>query len=483
MARRRTIATIRMHAALSTLFFFLLVVFVNVVAAKHYYRIDMTQERRFTLSPQSISVLARIHQPIYITTLFRAGNLATDLEQLLREYEANARHLQVRHIDPDRDPGEHERLIARLAIQGQPSSAVVVEVGERSRVIPWEALLEQQFEYRGGRRHRIRGAPPLFRGEEAITSTLLSLSVTEEPMICFSTGHGERSARDRGAEGLYMMRQKLRGTGYRVGEALLAQDAPVPAACDLLITAGPRQALEGPARDAIAAFLERGGKWLVTVEPWESGGLDPLLSQWGLGIRSVYLVDPSSSVAGIGPTNIITRRYQPHLITAGLGELAVSFPFATSVHIKEAARPLESANLALISERGYGKTNRQSRSTDFEPQQDQRGGFSVLAAVKEPDRLYEADGRRESARIVIVGDTDWFTNAHLNRLGNQNLLMNAIDWLAKREERIAVRARPADDRRIAMTEEEQRALYWFALGFLPGCVALLGAAVAWRRRH
>jgi len=484
MVRRRTIANIRLHALFSTVFFFLLVIIANAIAVKHYTRKDMTQERRYTLSPQTISVLDRIHQPIIVTTLFRPGDLSTDLDQLLREYEVHARHIEVRRIDPDRDPGEHERLISRLGLEGQPSSAVVIEVGDRHRVIYGESLVTQQFKWHAGRRHRIPDAPSLFRGEEAITSSLLSLSTSEMPMICFSTGHGERSFRDRGAEGLVMMRDKLRDTGFRLREIFLVQGGSgVPDECDLLITAGPRQTFQPDSLRAISAYLDRGGKWLLTVEPWETGGLESVLDAWGLGIRPVYLVDPTMSSAGISPTNIHTRRYQNHLITAGLGDLALAFPYATSVHIKEAPRPLETVNLALISEKGYAKTDRKSKSTDFDSSKDIRGGFSVLAAVNEPARLYEADGRRESARIVLAGDTDWLTNAHLPRVGNQNLLMNAVDWLAKREENIAVRAHPSDIRRIAMSDKEQRALYWFILGFLPGCIAVLGAAVAWRRRH
>jgi ABC-type uncharacterized transport system involved in gliding motility auxiliary subunit len=113
---------------------------------------------------------------------------------------------------------------------------------------------------------------------------------------------------------------------------------------------------------------------------------------------------------------------------------------------------------------------------------DRKGEISVAAAVDEPRDLYAADGRREPARLVVVGDSGFVTNAQIARMGNADFATNIVDWLARREELIAVRARPPDDRRITLSSDAQRAAWWLSLVLLPGAVALVGAVVAWRRR-
>ena len=57
-----------------------------------------------------------------------------------------------------------------------------------------------------------------------------------------------------------------------------------------------------------------------------------------------------------------------------------------------------------------------------------------------------------------------------------------MDWLARREELISVRAREPDVRRISLSSTGQGSLYWLSVGALPALVALLGGLVAFKRR-
>ncbi len=474
-------AMLRRHAVASITLALCLVAIVNYVSTRHYRRFDLTADRRFELSEQTVGLLARLVRPVRITALFRPSSLQVYVRDLLAEYSARSVLLQVQDVDPDRDPGEVERLKDRADIKQPELSSLVLEYEGRSRVITARELVQQTYEYKNGRRYLARGAPPRFRGEEAVSSAIVALMNDAPVKVCMVTGHGERSPDDFGPEGLALARDRLRREGYIVETVNAFFGLPAPSSCQLLVQAGPRRPLNERAQRQVADYLAAGGKWLLLVEPWENGGLEALLGEWGVEVRGVYLHDPVGRAAGVGPTTLVATRFQTHPTTASLVGSSVVFPYATSVRHKRGTRQLEGANLILTSKDGIGESEPRG-SPRFDSEQDHRGDLSIAVAVNEPPNLYAADGRREPARLVVVGDTDFATNAHLHRGANADLVLNSVDWLARREELIAVRALEPEVRRLSLSARDQTALYWMSLGAMPGLVGVLGAVVSWRRR-
>jgi len=480
---RRGPRTVRLHAGASSVLLLVLAVYTNHVASRHYRRLDLTQAQRFTLSPESLAALDRLRAPLRITSVFREGQLAAEVRDLLAEYTARGRLVQVHHIDPDRDPGEVERLVDRTGLAAARLSSIVLEHRERVRLLPAEELLLFEYVRIQHRRVRVANIEPTFKGEEALTSAIAALESDAPVRVGFVTGHGERSPDDFGPEGLALARDRLRRQGFETETFLLVGGAPVPPGVQVLVQAGPQRRLEDEDLASIDAFLQKGGKWLLLVEPRQAGGLEPLLSEWGIGVRPVHLVDPTGQIAGLGPTTLVASRFQRHSVTSALAGASLVFPFATSVHFRgEGERPLDGVNLVLTSEDGLGLRDGAEAAGGPSAALDYRPPLSVATAVEEPVDHYAADGRREPARIVIVGDADFATNSHFHRLGNADFFLNGVDWLARREALIALRARPAEVRNITLTANARRAAFWTVLGVLPGCVAILGLTVAWRRR-
>jgi P-type Ca2+ transporter type 2C len=482
LLRRSGPSAVRLHIAISVLLGFILLVQVNYVASRHFHRFDLTSTQKFTLSPQTTSVLQKLDVPIRFTTIFREGSSLSEVRDLLAEYVEAGRYVEIAPIDPDRDPGAVERLADRAGLKNVQLSSVIIEYRDRFRVIPYGELWVHQYEYRAGKRLEVRGAPAIFRGEQALTSGLVAITNDAPIRVCFAVGHGEKVPDDFGSEGMAMARDRLRREGYLVEGLSLVNGASVPSRCNVLIQAGPRHPATPQDVAALDAYLQSGGKWLAMVEPWQAGGLDDLLRSWGVGVRPVYLADPSSTVAGISANSLVATHFQDHPVTAALGGLPLIFPYATSVYRMDAKRPLEGANIVLTSSQGIANTDRFG-GQDSPPLPKEKGTqYAVAVAVSEPSNYYAADGRKEPARIVVVGDSDFASNRHLFRVGNADFLLNAVDWLARREALIGLRTQSAETRKVSLSVGGQTALYWTSLGLLPGLVGVLGAAVAWRRR-
>ena len=66
--------------------------------------------------------------------------------------------------------------------------------------------------------------------------------------------------------------------------------------------------------------------------------------------------------------------------------------------------------------------------------------------------------------------------------GNRDLFLNTVNWLAQQENLIAIRPRDPEDRRITLTADQERRIFYLTVLIVPGLVLLAGVQTWWRRR-
>jgi gliding motility-associatede transport system auxiliary component len=99
-----------------------------------------------------------------------------------------------------------------------------------------------------------------------------------------------------------------------------------------------------------------------------------------------------------------------------------------------------------------------------------------------PPKPGEAEPPKPETRVVVIGDSDFATNAVLGIQGNKDFFMNAIGWLSQQENLIAIRPKDADDRRVTLTATQQANLNWLSILIIPGLIFATGVYTWWRRR-
>ena len=108
------------------------------------------------------------------------------------------------------------------------------------------------------------------------------------------------------------------------------------------------------------------------------------------------------------------------------------------------------------------------------------------AAAAEANPTSETAGDDDTpaleARFAVFGDSDFAANSAVGIQGNQDLALNAINWLAQQDNLIAIRPRVAEDRRITLTADQQFRVQLLSLLMIPGLVLGLGVFTWWNRR-
>jgi ABC-type uncharacterized transport system involved in gliding motility auxiliary subunit len=94
-----------------------------------------------------------------------------------------------------------------------------------------------------------------------------------------------------------------------------------------------------------------------------------------------------------------------------------------------------------------------------------------------------ADIGKKGPRIVVFGDTDFAANAFSDNPGNQDLVLNAISWLARREKELGISAKAPDIRRAIVRPGQLTVIFWLSIVGLPSIGVIIGSFVWWRRRR
>ncbi len=94
----------------------------------------------------------------------------------------------------------------------------------------------------------------------------------------------------------------------------------------------------------------------------------------------------------------------------------------------------------------------------------------------------ESGGAGKEARLVVIGDSMFASNKWAGLQRNGDLFLNTVHWLAEDEDLISIQPKSPANRRVILTESQQRELLWLSMIFLPGIVLMSGILLWLRRR-
>jgi ABC-type uncharacterized transport system involved in gliding motility auxiliary subunit len=450
-----------------------IVMAVAWLAARHNKRFDMTPQGAYSLSPQTRKILEGLDQDVSMVAFFTPGlsgrQKATDL---LDEYKQLSDRLTVRVINPTRNPAE-----AR-AYGVEYDGTVIVSAGSgEARVTPsfQTALTEQE-----------------------LTNAIIKAVSTDKKTICLSTGHGEK-AMDKADEGGWQQAaESLRKENFEVSTVRLLDPGALEA-CSSLVIAGPSHALLAPEADAVKAYVDKGGRLLVMLEPRITSGLEELLQAYGLKVGEDFVVDvnPMARLMG-GQYNVpVVYDYGPGPITKDFQGLITVFPLVRSIETVTATEPnVTTEVLARTTEQSWAETG----PFNVLPEHDASERVGPLAVAASASRSLEGNGATSSdpnvpesdgdpgsqgkqARLVVFGDVDFSSNQAIGLGGNRDLLLNSIQWLNERSDLISVRPKSTAGQPLILTGLQGRLVWFYSLLLFPALLAMAGFGVYLRRRR
>jgi len=443
------------YAAVYILVVLAAVVIANFLADRYNKSYDATANKRYSLSDQTAKIVKNLKQPATIV-YFDQGTRFQHAKDLLNEYSNLSPKVQVKYIDPDKNPQE-----AREAGIKNYGTALV-EIGDRKE----EAKSMT---------------------EEGITGAIIRDLKNTTRTVCFVGGSGEHQIDDSDRNGYSRFKDLLGKDNYQAKSIDLLQKAEVPGDCTVLVVAGPTRDYQQPEVDAIKKYVEDGGRALLMLDPplkigrsdiADNDALTSLLQSWGVTLDKDLILDlnPIGQLAGLGPQVALVTRYESQPIVSGLKGSATGFPLSRSMEVKNGDKT-SVQKLFDSSDTSLATNSLNSPRIDPNDPKNRKGPMTLAAAG-----TYNTGKQDSQGRFVVVGTSSWAANSFINFNGNSDLALNAVDWLSSDEDLISIRPKDREDRRVTMTRAQLNLVRSTSQFILPLIVVVAGVSVWWKRR-
>lgn len=442
MATRQT--KFSAYTGLYVAIFVAALVVINVLADRNNKSWDTTANKRYSLSDQTEKVVKGLKADLKAVYFDRTSRFET-AKGLLDRYSNLSTKFKVEYVDPDKDPAKAKAFGARSY------GTLILDNGTRREEA--KAVTEQE-----------------------ITGAMVRLQQAGEQTLCALDGHGERSLEGAEPGSFGSVKQALERNNYKTQTVKVQEKAEIPAACTMLLSAGPRSEYSDAAIAAIKAFVEKGGDAMFLMTPAikgareetsENAKLVALLDSWNIKVNNDLLFDSA------GPGVLAVDDFSQHPIVRDMRGLPALIALARSIEAKTGAEKLFSSSADAFSTKTLDLIKLQAGA----PPKDANGPFVLGAATT----VGAGGDAKKQGRVVVVGSVDWASAAMFSRYGNRDLFLNMVNWMSSDEDLISIRPKEPEDRRLTVKPNQFWVLY--ATSFLPALGVLAAGIMVWLKRR
>jgi gliding-associated putative ABC transporter substrate-binding component GldG len=507
-------------------------ILLNFLGLRYFARVDLTREQQFTLSSATLETLRDLRDPVTVRAYFTAdlpapfNANARYVRDLLEEYYTNADgNLSFEFIDPaaeetqeDKDKKKDVRQdIFGRAVREQTSieaeleslgiAPVQVRVNEGDNLEVKRAYMGIAVSY-GGEREVIPVVQDTAGLEYDLTTLIRKLARDERPRVAILQGHEVMDPQREMGRAFGLLSQL-----YDVSPLDLSQTPEVPEDVDVVLVVGPRTPLSADELKALDGFVTRGGSlaaFLDAVKPDlqtmqsepSDHGMTDFFGAYGVRIEPGLVLDAESATIAVSRQQGFMRIQQPvrypflpqpealdadNPLTRGIA--AVVFPFMSPLRIDSPPAGVDAQALVSSSAQSWVHTPPYDLSpfrqwtTDDVGEQGAQVMIATVSGVLPSQYGAAADGADGSESRVVVSGGAAFVGDQFFAEGNQALLLNLMDWLARDDALLSVRTRGLKAVPLRDVDESTRALVKYANIVGVPLLLILYGVVRWRRRE
>lgn len=477
--------------------FIILSIFIGWFGTSIKGRLDLTEDKIFTLSPATKEIVGELDDLLTIDIFLskdppvQVSPVSRDINDFLDDLESSSNGMikVVRHFPEDEAKAlkkSNNAGIPPIQFNVRSQGELQIKTGylglaltylDKREVLPYVQTVDG-FEYRLA----------------SLINKVLD-DKSDKKTIGFLSGHNEMeiSGELQTLASVINQQYQIKTVETEEGVPINLQDV------DVLIIASPKSRIGETHRKSITDYIYSGGKAFIAVEPIlvdlnqlagiqnRDNSSDFIFSEFGISVESDLVFDLQSNETlsfGTGGMGNVYLPY-PYWVKANVvdtkigGEVNnVVMPWASTVGILDLPDlPFKVTPLVSTTEYGFidmNLRNLRPNSPTFSEVTENNFVLSDLGvALEHPN----------GSRMVIFGDADWISETASRFNNNVLLALNVIDWLAQEDNLASVRSKVVSERNLVFSSDTHRNIVQYTnIGGVPLAFIILGLVRFLQRR-
>jgi gliding motility-associatede transport system auxiliary component len=508
-----------------------ILVLVNMIANTRFMRLDLTEDKLFSISDASKDVVENLDEPLTVK-VFASKNLSPQLNDskrflndLLAGYRAyGGGNFRYEFIDP----GSDEELEAEA--QNYRIPPFQENVWEKDELQLKKVYLGAVFLYNDKQETipTLQGSAGL---EYNITSLIKRLTNQQSYTVGFLQGHGEPDPEQQmqqpgmaaGGTSMAQVANVLK-SNYAVESVNLAEAPTVPGNIDVLMIVGPTTPIPEAEQMKIDQFVMNGGEvgWLVSpiTADLQNGTasaarleMDEWTSNYGFRINSNLVADANSAMINVQERrgfftiqNTIKYPFFPTvntfnndaIVIENIDLVSLFFPSSidttyASEHNINVTPVMYSGERTMVQAGTFSINATQEWADDMFDREHLvlgvmlegpfKSKYAGMSSGEDIDIVGQAQTAPENTRMFVIGDGRFLQDAYLSNPANVYLMLNAVDWLVGDTDLIALRGREFTMRTLKDITTTQKQVWKYVNWFAPPLLAIFFGIVYWQIRR
>lgn len=451
-----------------------IVAVINFLSYQFFTRVDLTENKIYSISQTSKEAMRNLDDIVNVKVYFSNElppqylNVRQEVKDILAEYQNYANNkLAVEFIDPKDNPQVQQDLQA----MGVPPLQFNVLANDKYEVITGYLGIVVQY---GDNKQAIPVVQDTENLEYQLTSAIKKVTMTEVPVIGFSTGHDELTL----DSDISALNKKLSQI-YTVKTVDLTNGMDIASDITTLVMAGPKSTFTDRQKYIIDQFIMRGGHVIFLVNGMNTDqnlqatpndtGLDTLLSAYGAKVEKYFVLDKQNDRASFTQGFLSFTTNYPFFVRVTDSDLNqdnpavaklnnIILPWASPVTINQDVNNInalawttadawlmkDNFNLNPQGDFAYAPDSQTYNLAVVRSGQINSAFDSYIAKDNEEgNHLVSA----EDSKIVVIGDDKFITDGFVQRYpANLVLMQNLVDYTSLDSDLINIRAKTVNER-------------------------------------
>ena len=428
--------------------------------------IDLTDEKLYSLTDQSIEFVKNMEEDVTIYVLVNEESADNTLAQTLQRYDDLSDHITVEYVDPTVNPRFHTQYTdSSISV-----NSLIVVSDKRSKVIDSNEVYESTLDYTTYT-YMTTG----YDGEGQITSALDYVTSDELPKVYMLEGHGEADFSTTFTNAL-----EKENVEYTTINLMNYDAVPEDAAC--LVIHAPSSDFSEDDKNKVIAYLETGGKvvtnTLYTGE--DMSNYHAILEYMGISVVDGLVLEGDSNYYYQSPFYLLPEIASNNYTSNISGYYYVFAPYAQGFRLNTEDENISFTEILSTSEEAYSKADVANADDYNMTEKDIAGPFSIgVEAVKAVE-----DGTVE-ATLVAYSCSELFTDAANQMVSgaNQLLFTNTISNFVNHEVSVSIPVKSYEVSTLTLTQSNIVLIGVIITVILPISCLIIGFVIWLKRRR